>query len=66
MHSTMFAGSKFFLHSAGWLDDVLCTGFEKLVMDAVRLGSYHMIISLNRRKYSFLAIKVELNGRKET
>ncbi|MCT4553668.1 MAG: trimethylamine methyltransferase family protein [Pelagimonas sp.] len=40
MHSTMLAGANFVLHSAGWLEGGLCTGFEKLVMDADRLGSY--------------------------
>ena len=32
MHSTMLAGANFVLHSAGWLEGGLCTGFEKLVM----------------------------------
>ena len=44
MHSTMLAGAEFVLHSAGWLDGVLCSGFEKLVMDADRLGSYQKIL----------------------
>ncbi|MEM8777184.1 MAG: trimethylamine methyltransferase family protein, partial [Pseudomonadota bacterium] len=37
MHSTALAGANFVLHSAGWLEGGLCTGFEKLVMDADRL-----------------------------
>ena len=45
MHSTMLAGANFVLHSAGWLEGGLCTGFEKLVMDADRLGSYQKILS---------------------
>ncbi|NCZ65351.1 MAG: trimethylamine methyltransferase, partial [Rhodobacteraceae bacterium] len=40
MHSTMLAGSNYTLHAAGWLEGGLSTGFEKLIMDADRLGSY--------------------------
>lgn len=46
MHSTMLAGSNFTLHAAGWLEGGLATGFEKLVMDADRLGSYQKILNL--------------------
>lgn len=45
MHSTMLAGANFVLHSAGWLEGGLCTGFEKLIMDADRLGSYQKVLS---------------------
>jgi len=44
MHSTVLAGSNFTLHAAGWLEGGLATGFEKLVMDADRLGSYQKIM----------------------
>ncbi|MEM7291404.1 MAG: trimethylamine methyltransferase family protein [Pseudomonadota bacterium] len=44
MHSTMLAGANYVLHSAGWLEGGLCTGFEKLVMDADRLGSYQKVL----------------------
>ncbi|RKF16260.1 trimethylamine methyltransferase [Roseovarius spongiae] len=44
MHSTMLAGAHFVLHAAGWLEGGLCTGFEKLVMDADRLGSYQKVL----------------------
>ena len=44
MHSTMLAGANFVLHAAGWLEGGLCTGFEKLVMDADRLGSYQKVL----------------------
>jgi trimethylamine--corrinoid protein Co-methyltransferase len=44
MHSTMMAGANFVLHSAGWLEGGLATGFEKLVMDADRLGSYQKVL----------------------
>ena len=46
MHSTMLAGSNFTLHSAGWLEGGLATGFEKLIMDADRLGSYQKVLNL--------------------
>ena len=45
MHSTMLAGANFVLHAAGWLEGGLCTGFEKLVMDADRLGSYQKLLT---------------------
>ncbi len=45
MHSTMLAGSNFTLHAAGWLEGGLATGFEKLVMDADRLGSYQKVLA---------------------
>ena len=44
MHSTMLAGANFVLHSAGWLEGGLCTGYEKLLLDADRLGSYQKIL----------------------
>ena len=44
MHSTMLAGSNFTLHAAGWLEGGLATGYEKLIMDADRLGSYQKIL----------------------
>jgi trimethylamine--corrinoid protein Co-methyltransferase len=45
MHSTVIAGAHFVLHAAGWLEGGLCTGFEKLVMDADRLGGYQKLLS---------------------
>ena len=45
MHSTMLAGANYVLHAAGWLEGGLCTGYEKLVMDADRLGSYQKILT---------------------
>src|SRR6056297_738963 len=44
MHSTALAGAHFVLHAAGWLEGGLCTGFEKLVMDADRLGAYQKLL----------------------
>ncbi|WP_170379656.1 MULTISPECIES: trimethylamine methyltransferase family protein [Ruegeria] len=46
MHSTMLAGANFVLQSAGWLEGGLCAGFEKLIMDADRLGSYQKVLDL--------------------
>ena len=40
----MLAGAKFDPHSAEWLEGVLCTGFEKLVMGTDRLGSNQKIL----------------------
>ncbi|SLN18326.1 Trimethylamine methyltransferase (MTTB) [Roseovarius litorisediminis] len=45
MHSTVLAGANFVLHAAGWLEGGLCTGFEKLVMDADRLGGYQKVLA---------------------
>ncbi len=45
MHSTMLAGSNYTLHAAGWLEGGLTTGYEKLIMDADRLGSYQKILN---------------------
>jgi len=39
----MLAGANFVLHAAGWMEGGLCTGFEKLVMDADRLGGYQKL-----------------------
>ncbi|MEM6664255.1 MAG: trimethylamine methyltransferase family protein [Pseudomonadota bacterium] len=44
MHSTVLAGSNYTLHAAGWMEGGLCTGYEKLVMDADRLGSYQKLM----------------------
>lgn len=44
MHSTALAGANFVLHSSGWLEGGLCTGFEKLIMDADRLGGYQKLL----------------------
>ena len=46
MHSTMLAGANFVLHSAGWMEGGLCTGFEKLIMDADRLGGYQKVLDM--------------------
>ncbi|MEM9139562.1 MAG: trimethylamine methyltransferase family protein, partial [Pseudomonadota bacterium] len=45
MHSTVLAGSNYTLHAAGWLEGGLATGFEKLIMDADRLGAYQKLMA---------------------
>ncbi len=45
MQSTLIGGSNFTLQSAGWLEGGLCAGFEKLIMDADRLGGYQKLAS---------------------
>ncbi len=45
MQSTALAGANFVLQSAGWLEGGLCTGFEKLVMDADRLAAYQVLLA---------------------
>jgi trimethylamine--corrinoid protein Co-methyltransferase len=45
MLSTALGGANFVLHAAGWLEGGLCTGYEKLVMDADRLGAYQVMLS---------------------
>ncbi|WP_136657800.1 trimethylamine methyltransferase family protein [Nitratireductor sp. XY-223] len=44
MHSTAMGGANFVLHSAGWMEGGLVTGFEKLVIDADRLGAYQKLL----------------------
>lgn len=44
MHSTALAGANFVLHSAGWLEAGLVTGYEKLILDADRLGALHKLL----------------------
>jgi trimethylamine--corrinoid protein Co-methyltransferase len=44
MHSTIIGGSNFTLHAAGWLEGGLATGFEKLIIDADRLGGYQKLL----------------------
>lgn len=44
MHSTVMGGANFILHAAGWLEGGLVTGFEKLVIDADRLGAYQKLL----------------------
>ena len=44
MLSTVLGGAHFVLHAAGWLEGGLCTGYEKLVIDADRLGAYEVLL----------------------
>ena len=45
MLSTVLGGANFVLHAAGWLEGGLSTGYEKLVLDADRLGAYQVMLS---------------------
>ncbi|MFT5218084.1 MAG: trimethylamine--corrinoid protein Co-methyltransferase [Planctomycetota bacterium] len=45
MLSTTLGGAHFVLHAAGWLEGGLCTSYEKLVMDADRLGAYQVMLN---------------------
>jgi trimethylamine--corrinoid protein Co-methyltransferase len=45
MMSTVLGGANFVLHSAGWLEGGLCAGYEKLIIDADRLGGYQVMLS---------------------
>ena len=45
MFSTALGGAHFILHSAGWLEGGLATGYEKLLIDADRLGAYQVMLS---------------------
>ena len=44
MLSTVLGGANFVLHAAGWLEGGLSTGYEKLVLDADRLGAYAVVL----------------------
>ncbi len=44
MHSTALGGANYVLHSAGWLEGGLSMGYEKLILDADRLGSYQKML----------------------
>ncbi|MGI9317185.1 MAG: trimethylamine methyltransferase family protein [bacterium] len=44
MLSTVLGGANFILHAAGWLEGGLVTGYEKLVLDADRLGAYQVML----------------------
>ncbi len=44
MLSTALTGAHFVLHAAGWLEGGLVTDYEKLVLDADRLGAYQVML----------------------
>jgi trimethylamine--corrinoid protein Co-methyltransferase len=44
MLSTVLGGANYVLHAAGWLEGGLATGYEKLVLDADRLGAYAVVL----------------------
>jgi len=41
----VLGGANYILHAAGWLESGLCTGYEKLVIDADRLGAYQVMLA---------------------
>ncbi|MEM7173559.1 MAG: trimethylamine methyltransferase family protein, partial [Pseudomonadota bacterium] len=43
-HATAIGGANFVLHAAGWLEGGLVTSFEKLIIDADRLGAYQVLL----------------------
>ena len=45
MHSTALAGAHFVLHAAGWMEGGLHVGYEKLILDADRLGALQVMLS---------------------
>ena len=45
MQSTVMGGANFILHSAGWLEGGLVTSYEKLILDADRLGAYRKLLA---------------------
>ncbi|MGB2134331.1 MAG: trimethylamine methyltransferase family protein [Pseudomonadales bacterium] len=45
MHATALAGANYVLHAAGWLEGGLAMGYEKLILDADRLGGYQRLLS---------------------
>jgi len=45
MLSTVLGGANYVLHAAGWLEGGLCTGYEKLILDADRLGAYQVLLA---------------------
>lgn len=40
---TMFAGTNFVLHAAGWMEGGLSASYEKMVMDFDQLGAMHVM-----------------------
>ena len=45
IHSTALGGANFVLHAAGWLEGGLTVGYEKLILDADRLGAMQRMLS---------------------
>ncbi len=45
MHATALAGANYVLHAAGWLEGGLSMGYEKLILDADRLGVYQRLLA---------------------
>ena len=44
LHSTVLGGANFVVHAAGWLEGGLVSSYEKLVLDADRLGAMQRML----------------------
>ncbi len=44
MLSTILGGANFVMQAAGWLEGGLVSGYEKLILDADRLGMYQVLL----------------------
>ncbi len=44
LHSTVLGGANFVIHAAGWLEGGLVSSYEKLVLDADRLGAMQRML----------------------
>ncbi len=55
LHSTVMGGGNFIIHAAGWLEGGLVTGYEKLVLDADRLGAMARLLGGLRTDENALA-----------
>ena len=42
--STVLGGANYVLYAAGWLEGGLATGYEKMVLDADRLGAFEVML----------------------
>ncbi len=44
LHSTVLGGANFVIHAAGWLEGGLVSSYEKLILDADRLGGMQRML----------------------
>jgi len=57
---TLFAGTNFVLHAAGWMEGGLASSYEKFVMDLDQLGMMHVLargIDLSENAQAFAAFR---------
>jgi trimethylamine--corrinoid protein Co-methyltransferase len=55
LHSTVIGGANYVLHAAGWLESGLVTSYEKLILDADRLGAMQVLLGGFRTDENALA-----------